>query len=117
MEDGNDLEEISKAIEEAQGDTNRPTMIEVKTVIGYGAPNKSGKSAVHGAPLGEDEMKLTKDYYKWTFDQDFHVPDEVYARFEEKIQQAGSEKSELGSAGCRSRAGGYSRRGFFNRLR
>ncbi|KON91993.1 transketolase [Rossellomorea marisflavi] len=94
VEDGNDLEEISKAIEEAQGDTNRPTMIEVKTVIGYGAPNKSGKSAVHGAPLGEDEMKLTKDYYKWTFDQDFHVPDEVYARFEEKIQQAGSEKEE-----------------------
>jgi len=94
VEDGNDLDEISKAIEEAQGDTSRPTMIEVKTVIGYGAPNKSGKSAVHGAPLGEDEMKLTKEAYQWTFEQDFHVPDEVYSRFEERIQQAGSEKEE-----------------------
>ncbi|TMU87654.1 transketolase [Bacillus sp. BHET2] len=94
VEDGNDLNEISKAIEEAQGDTTRPTMIEVRTVIGYGAPNKSGKSAVHGAPLGEDEMKLTKEAYKWTFDEDFHVPDEVYGRFEEKIQQVGSQKEE-----------------------
>ncbi|MFI8574550.1 transketolase [Rossellomorea aquimaris] len=94
VEDGNDLDEISKAIEEAQGDTSRPTMIEVKTVIGYGAPNKSGKSAVHGAPLGEDEMKLTKEAYQWTFEQDFHVPEEVYSRFEERIQQAGSEKEE-----------------------
>ncbi|MHA7135644.1 transketolase [Rossellomorea arthrocnemi] len=94
VEDGNDLDEISKAIEEAQGDTSRPTMIEVKTVIGYGAPNKSGKSAVHGAPLGEDEMKLTKEAYQWTFEQDFHVPEEIYSRFEERIQQAGSEKEE-----------------------
>ncbi|XXM71791.1 transketolase [Lysinibacillus sphaericus] len=94
VEDGNDLDEISKAIEEAQADTSRPAMIEVKTVIGYGAPNKSGKSDVHGAPLGEDEMKLTKEAYKWTFEQDFHVPDEVYSRFEEKIQQTGSQKEE-----------------------
>ncbi|HEY9578221.1 MAG TPA: transketolase [Pseudobacillus sp.] len=89
VEDGNNMEEISKAIEEAQQDETRPTLIEVKTVIGYGSPNKSGKSDVHGAPLGEDELKLTKEYYKWTFEQDFHVPEEVYGRFEELIVQKG----------------------------
>ncbi|GLY12184.1 transketolase [Pseudobacillus badius] len=89
VENGNDMEEIAKAIEEAQKDEDRPTLIEVKTVIGYGSPNKSGKADVHGAPLGEDELKLTKDYYKWTFEEDFHVPEEVYARFEELIVQKG----------------------------
>ncbi|KMY53721.1 transketolase [Bacillus sp. FJAT-27231] len=89
VEDGNNMEEIAKAIEAAQQDETRPTMIEVKTVIGYGSPNKSGKSDVHGAPLGEDELKLTKENYKWTFEQDFHVPEEVYSRFEESIVQRG----------------------------
>ncbi|MDQ0214665.1 transketolase [Oikeobacillus pervagus] len=94
VEDGNNLEEISKAIEEAKTDENRPTMIEVKTVIGYGSPNKSGKSDVHGAPLGADELKLTKEYYKWTFEEDFHVPTEVYDRFNEQIVQAGEAKEK-----------------------
>lgn len=94
VEDGNDLNEIAKALEEAKTDLDRPTMIEVKTVIGYGAPNKSGKAAVHGAPLGEDEMKLTKEYYKWTFEEDFYVPEEVYATFKETIIDAGAKKEE-----------------------
>lgn len=92
VEDGNDVESISKAIVEAKSDS-RPTLIEVKTVIGYGSPNKSGKSDAHGAPLGEAEMKLAKDYYKWTYDQDFHVPDEVYTGFEEMTVKRG-EKEE-----------------------
>ena len=74
VEDGNDLNEISKAIEEAKQDTLRPTLIEVRTVIGYGSPNKAGKSASHGAPLGAEEIKLTKEAYNWTFEEDFHVP-------------------------------------------
>ena len=94
VEDGNDLNEIAKALEEAKTDLDRPTMIEVKTIIGYGSPNKSGKSAVHGAPLGEDEMKLTKDYYKWTFEEDFYVPQEVYDNFEETVVKAGAKKEE-----------------------
>ncbi|MFK2825096.1 transketolase [Bacillus sp. B190/17] len=89
VEDGNNMEEIAKAIDEARQDETRPTLIEVKTVIGYGSPNKSGKSDVHGAPLGADELKLTKDYYQWTFEQDFHVPEGVYSRFEELIVQKG----------------------------
>jgi transketolase len=94
VEDGNDFNAIAKAIAEAKSDVNHPTMIEVKTVIGYGSPNKSGKSAAHGSPLGADELKLTKEYYKWTFEEDFHVPTEVYDRFNEKIVEAGFKKEE-----------------------
>lgn len=94
VEDGNDLQEIAKAIEEAKSDDARPTLIEVKTVIGYGSPNRSGKSAVHGAPLGADELKLTKDAYKWTFEEDFYVPEEVYSHFNEAVVDAGAQKEE-----------------------
>ncbi|MFJ7638471.1 transketolase [Peribacillus sp. NPDC097225] len=94
VEDGNDLQQIAKAIEEAKTDEARPTLIEVKTVIGYGSPNRSGKSAAHGAPLGADEMKLTKEAYKWTFEEDFYVPDEVYAHFNEACVEAGNKKEQ-----------------------
>jgi transketolase len=94
VEDGNDLNAIAKAIEEAKKETSRPTLIEVKTIIGYGSPNKSGKNVVHGAPLGEDEMKLTKEFYKWTFDEDFYVPSEVYERFKERIIDNGTKKEK-----------------------
>ncbi|MCM3396513.1 transketolase [Oceanobacillus profundus] len=91
VEDGNDLNAIRSAIKEAQSNTTQPTLIEVKTIIGYGSPNKSASASSHGAPLGTDEVVLTKEYYKWTHD-DFHVPDEVYADFNEKIVQYGAEK-------------------------
>lgn len=81
VEDGTNLEEIENAIAEAKKDTVHPTLIEVKTVIGYGSPNKSGKSASHGAPLGTDEVKLTKEAYSWVFEEDFFVPDEVKEHF------------------------------------
>lgn len=94
VNDGNDFEAITTALEEAKTDESRPTLIEVKTVIGYGSPNKSGKSAVHGAPLGADELKLTKEAYQWTFEEDFHVPTEVYDRFNEKIVEPGLKKEQ-----------------------
>lgn len=92
VEDGNDLNEIRSAIKEAKSNLNQPTIIEVKTIIGYGSPNKSDSSASHGAPLGAEEVKLTKDYYKWTFEEDFHVPEEVYNDFGEKIVKQGEQK-------------------------
>ncbi|WP_461200897.1 transketolase [Anoxybacillus sp. TBDG-1] len=92
VEDGNNIEEIARAIAEAQRDLERPTLIEVKTTIGYGSPNKAGTADVHGAPLGKDEIKLTKQAYKWTFEEDFHVPDEVYAHFEKVVKEAGEKK-------------------------
>jgi len=94
VEDGNNLEEIAKALEEAKTDENRPTLIEVKTVIGYGSPNLSGKSDVHGAPLGADELKLTKEAYKWTFEEDFHVPGEVYDHFKQQIADKGEQAEQ-----------------------
>ncbi|AWV32183.1 MULTISPECIES: transketolase [Paenibacillus] len=86
VEDGNDLPAIEKAIAEAQAETSKPTLIEVKTVIGYGSPNKQGKGGhggTHGSPLGAEEAKLTKDFYKWVYEEDFYVPDEVRAHFAE----------------------------------
>ncbi|ENH96964.1 transketolase [Gracilibacillus halophilus YIM-C55.5] len=93
VEDGNDIEAISKAISEAKANTDQPTLIEVKTVIGYGSPNKSASAASHGAPLGEDEVALTKEFYNWEHEP-FHVPDEVYKDFETKIQKRGQEAEQ-----------------------
>src|SRR5699024_2953097 len=88
VEDGNDLTELRTAIQKAKDNQDQPTLIEVKTIIGYGSPNKSDSSASHGAPLGTDEVTLTKEYYQWTYEE-FAVPDEVYADFNEKIVQKG----------------------------
>lgn len=92
VNDGNDIEELSKAIEEAKADLSKPTLIEVKTVIGYGSPNRAGSSDAHGMPLGADELALTKEAYKWTFEEDFYVPEEVYAHFEKVCVTAGTAK-------------------------
>ncbi|GIO27004.1 transketolase [Ornithinibacillus bavariensis] len=92
VEDGTNLTNIRKAIQAAQENTEQPTLIEVKTVIGYGSPNKSASAASHGAPLGIDEVKLTKEFYGWQH-KPFEVPEEVYADFNEKIVVAG-EKEE-----------------------
>ncbi|MDM5338221.1 transketolase [Fictibacillus enclensis] len=98
VEDGTDLKEIENAIAEAKKDTKHPTLIEVKTVIGFGSPNKSGKSASHGAPLGSDEVKLTKAAYDWVFEEDFYVPDEVrdhFASVKEENQKKEAEWNDL----------------------
>ncbi|QWU17437.1 transketolase [Paenibacillus sophorae] len=90
VEDGNDLPAIGKAIAEGQAITDKPTLIEVKTVIGYGSPNKQGKGGhggTHGSPLGAEEAKLTKEFYKWVYEEDFYVPDEVRALFAEVKEQ------------------------------
>ncbi len=89
VEDGNDIEAIANAIESAKADEKRPTLIEVRTTIGFGSPNKSGKSASHGSPLGKDETKLTKEAYAWTAQEDFHVPAEVYENFRKTVQDVG----------------------------
>ncbi|MDN3449377.1 transketolase [Planococcus sp. APC 3906] len=89
VDDGNKLDDLSEKIAQAKQSTDKPTLIEVKTVIGYGAPNKSGKADAHGAPLGEAEMKLVKEYYKWTFDEDFYVPEEVYETFNKATEELG----------------------------
>ena len=81
VEDGNDLEAIGNAIEEAKSDLTRPSIIEIKTKIGYGCPAKEGKASAHGEPLGLDNVKALKENLGLPVDKDFYVPDEVYANF------------------------------------
>ncbi|MBD3858378.1 transketolase [Bacillus sp. 28A-2] len=92
VKDGNNIQEVTAAIEKAKQSTDKPTLIEVKTTIGFGSPNRAGTSGVHGAPLGSEEAKLTKEAYSWTFEEDFHVPSEVYDHFKEAVKDAGQKK-------------------------
>lgn len=91
VEDGNDLEAIAQAIKEAKAATDKPTMIEIKTIIGYGAKNQ-GTSAVHGAPLGDEGIAHAKDVYGYDYPA-FTVPEEVSKRFASGLQARG-EKAE-----------------------
>ena len=75
--DGHNIEEIDKAIVDAKNETNKPTMIFCKTIIGFGSPNKSGTADVHGAALGEEEVKKTREALNWDHDA-FKVPQEAY---------------------------------------
>lgn len=88
--DGNDLSAISQAIESARMTTDRPTLICLKTHIGYGSPHKQDTHAAHGEPLGVDEVKLTKKFYGWPEDAQFLVPDGVYDRFKAGIGERGA---------------------------
>lgn len=93
VEDGNDLNALQEAIAAAQAEGSKPTLIEVKTVIGYGSPNKGGKgghAGPHGSPLGTEETVLTKQFYDWPEDKPFHIPAEVQAHFAE-VKQAGEQ--------------------------
>ncbi len=92
VKDGNDLYEIEAAIEAAKAETDKPTLIEVKTVIGYGAP-KEGTSSVHGAPIGEEGITAAKAVYGWEY-PDFTVPEEVAARFKETMIDEGQKAEE-----------------------
>ena len=75
--DGHNIEEIDKAIVDAKNETNKPTMIFCKTIIGFGSPNKSGTADVHGAALGEEEVIKTREALNWDHDA-FKVPQEAY---------------------------------------
>ncbi|MFW7376428.1 transketolase [Vagococcus fluvialis] len=97
VKDGNDLEAISNAIEEAKKETGKPTIIEIKTIIGFGA-ELQGTNKVHGAPLGPEGVAVAKKAYGWDYPE-FTVPKEVKARFNEdmivKGKQAEAEWNEL----------------------
>lgn len=81
VEDGNNLDSIAGAIEEARQETKKPSLIMVKTLIGFGSPNKQGKAASHGAPLGPEEVKLAKKNLGWPLEPDFYVPEAVRKHF------------------------------------
>lgn len=74
ISDVNDQSQIDAAIIEAKRDTERPTLIVTRTIIGFGSPNRADTAKAHGEPLGKDEIKLTKAAYGWPSDEPFHVP-------------------------------------------
>lgn len=84
-EKANDLQAISKAIETAQQVTDKPSLIIVRSHIGYGAPNLQDTHTAHGAPLGEEEIALTKEFYGWPKDEQFLVPERVKEHMREVI--------------------------------
>ena len=75
--DGLDLDAVTAAIAEAKAETAKPTLIVCHTVIGYGSPNKAGTAGVHGAPLGGDEVALTRQQLNWPYSENFAIPPEV----------------------------------------
>ncbi len=90
--DGNDVEAIDQAITEAKETRDRPSLLVIKTVIGYGSPNKGGTSEAHGSPLGADEIKLVKDFYGWP-QEDFYVPGEALEHFRESVDKGMKEEA------------------------
>ena len=96
VEDGNDLEAIAKAIEEAKSDREHPSFITVKTKIGYGSP-KEGLASSHGEPLGADNVAATKEKLGWPSQEPFYVPTEVYENFTE-LAKRGQSKEDAWNA-------------------
>lgn len=90
--DGHDHDQISSAIQEAQSVTDKPSIIICKTHIGFGSPNKQDSESSHGSPLGEDEIKLTKEAYGWDPEKKFHIPEEALNKFREAVSNG--EKAE-----------------------
>lgn len=83
VEEGNtDIGAVDAAIAEAKADGRRPSLVVVRTTLGYGSPNKQGKSIAHGSPLGAEEAALTKKALGWDPDRSFHVPDEAREHFQ-----------------------------------
>lgn len=93
-EDVNDLDALRRAFAAFKAETERPTLIMVKSVIGYGSPNLAGTAKVHGAPLGEEEIVLTKQFYGWNYEK-FAVPEEVSKLFADGVQANGAKAYAL----------------------
>ncbi|MEX2159709.1 MAG: transketolase [Dehalococcoidia bacterium] len=85
--DGNDVEAVTEAIESARAERTRPSLIIAKTRIGFGSPHKEGSAEAHGAPLGEEEIRLTKRALGWPEDKQFYVPDEALSEFRKAVDR------------------------------
>jgi transketolase len=85
--DGNDMAAFEKALKNAKREKDRPTLIKLRTHIAYGSPNMQDKSESHGAPLGENEIKLIKEKYGWDPGKSFYVPEEVLAYMRKAIEK------------------------------
>ncbi len=87
VDNGNDLGAVDKALRDAQQVADQPSLIAVRTIIGYGAPHKQGTFHVHGSPLGPDEVKAAKENLGWPLDPPFLIPDDVSAHFRAAVER------------------------------
>jgi len=94
VEDGNDVEAIDEAIQAAKTEARRPSLIMVRTVLGYGSPQKQGTFKAHGAPLGQDEVKATKENLGWPIEPDFVIPAEALRGFRQAVPQGRQRQAE-----------------------
>ncbi len=92
--DGNDIRAVSQAIEAAQSVKEQPSLIAIRTIIGYGSPNKQGTSAAHGSPLGEDEVKLAKKALGWPSEDSFFIPGDALEHFRSAIDKGAAAEAE-----------------------
>lgn len=93
VEDGNDLEAIDAAIKAAQAETDRPSLIGVRTIIGFGSPNKQGSEKSHGSPLGPEEVILSKRNLGWPEEKFFHVPEQAATLFRRALSKGEVEEA------------------------
>lgn len=94
VEDGNDTDAIGKAIELAKADKTRPSLITVKTKIGFGCPAKEGKASAHGEPLGVDNVAALREALNWPSTEPFFVPEEVYDNYKELAKNGAKKEAE-----------------------
>jgi transketolase len=94
IENGNDPDAISQAIEAAQEEKAKPSIIMIRTNIAYGSPNKQDSAGAHGAPLGDEEVRLTKHNPGWPADEKFLVPDSALSKFRECVDNGSADESQ-----------------------
>ena len=92
--DGNNLAAINDALDEAKSVADQPSLIAIRTIIGYGSPNKQGTSSAHGSPLGDDEVALAKQTLGWGATERFHVPGDALERFRSAIDAGAAVESD-----------------------
>jgi transketolase len=92
VDNGNDVEAINLAIANAKAVTDRPSLISIRTIIGYGSPNKQNTNEAHGAPLGVEEVKLVKEFYGWP-QEDFYVPGDALEFFRQAVDAGAAEEA------------------------
>jgi transketolase len=94
VEDGNDITAIERAIQAAQAETERPSLIMIHTHLGYGSPHYQDTYRAHGEPLGEDEVVLTKQYLGWPLEPPFYIPEKALVVFRSAIERGAKDEAE-----------------------
>ena len=94
IDDGNDTVAIERALQAARDETRRPSLIMVRTHLGYGSPHKQDSFEAHGSPLGEEEVRLTKQHLGWPTEPPFYIPDAALAHFRQAVERGAQDAAE-----------------------